>query len=56
MTEHDYDKLGQKIADELGLKHSREFPDRYNLRSGTKTNIGLAKTIFRLIEDTNKGE
>ena len=50
MTEQQWEELGKKIANELRLKKSIEFPDRYNLRSGTKTNIGLAKTIVRLIQ------
>lgn len=50
-TEEQYEAIGAAIAKELKLKHDREFPDRYPLTGGTKTNIGLAKTVRRIFDE-----
>lgn len=50
-TEEQLEKIGKEIGKELGLRKSIEHPDRYNLRSGDKTNVGLARTILRIFNE-----
>jgi ribosomal protein S25 len=41
-------KIGAMIAKELKL---RKKYGRYNLVNGTKTNIGLARTVFNILTE-----
>lgn len=41
---------GAIIAKVLQLKRSREYPDRYETTQGTKTDLGLFRTVQAIIE------
>ena len=41
------DRIGLEIAKTLQLKRSKEHKDRWELTTGTKTNIGVYNTILR---------
>lgn len=43
---------GAVIAENLALKVSREFPDRWVTGWGTKTNRGIARTILHVMAQT----
>jgi hypothetical protein len=51
LTETEETRRGELIARILKLKHSREYPDRYNTEWGTKTALGLFRIMARLVED-----
>lgn len=46
LTDETSNAIGAEIAEMLNLKHSREHKDRWQTSVGTKTNQGLARTIF----------
>lgn len=50
-NQHQFEKIGEAIVEELQLKPMKEFPDRYDLANGSKTKVGLAKTVLRIFEE-----
>lgn len=44
------DRIGAMFATALNLKRDREHRDRWQTDWGTKTNIGLARTIAAMLE------
>lgn len=57
ITETEEARRGQLLADALGLKsvrnqHGAHFdPPRYQTNWGTKTALGLFRTVARIVED-----
>lgn len=45
------ERIGKAIAQDFGLKRSREYPDRYDTQGGTFTNKGIARRARRHIEE-----
>jgi hypothetical protein len=56
MTEEQEKQAGQILADYLGLKRSREHKDRYVLPDGTKTALGVWRTLSRHVADLSQGD
>jgi hypothetical protein len=50
------ERIGREIALELQLKPMKDEPDKYDLIGGTKTNIGLARTVLRIFEEEKANE
>jgi hypothetical protein len=48
LTIEQKDKIGQELAGIFMLKHSKEFPERWNTSWGTKTNVGIYETFKRI--------
>lgn len=51
MNEQQLSKLGAELARQLKLHVSTDHPDRWDIEGGDKTNLGLARTVIRIIED-----
>lgn len=49
-TEEQERNLGQAVINLLGLKFTKEYPDRVNTVHGTKTVLGLGRTVISEIE------
>lgn len=45
------EKVGEKIAAVFHLKKDANQPDRWKTVWGNKTNIGVARTMLRLMEE-----
>jgi len=45
-TEAQEEALGNAIINLLGLKFTKEHPDRVNTSGGTKTALGLGRTVI----------
>jgi hypothetical protein len=43
------DEIGAMLAEALNLKRDKEHKDRWVTDWGTKTNAGLARTVFSLM-------
>ena len=43
------DRVGAKLAEMLKLRKDPEHRDRWQTTWGTKTNAGLARSVFRLL-------
>lgn len=54
-SETEQAEIGEKIADILGMKVSRKTL-RYETAWGSKSAIGLYKTIVRIAEDLERGK
>lgn len=50
ISELEETKRGMLIVEVLGLKRSREYPDRVDTAWGNKTMIGLYRTMKRIVE------
>ncbi len=51
LTDDEEARRGTLIAQVLKLRHTREYPDRYNTDWGTKTAKGLFRTMQRIVLD-----
>lgn len=57
LTEEEQIAYGELFAKLLKMKKNKEHKDRWDTAWGTKTNLGLYRTIKRLVEDAeNKKE
>ena len=54
LTETQEIALGNSLVALLNLKPITGQTDRFNTSHGTKTPLGLARTIFRLIEEAKE--
>lgn len=50
MTEDQENRAGALLAEALYLERDEEHPDRWKTAWGTKTNVGLVRTILAQIE------
>ncbi len=50
LDENEERRRGELLIELLGLKMTREYPDRVATGGGTKTTLGLYRTVKRLIE------
>lgn len=48
-------EIGARLAEIFNLKHDPDYPDRWLMEGGNKTNIGLARSFLRIAEEINKG-
>ena len=56
LTENECAVIGEKWADFLNLRKSKNHPDRYDIHGGDKTALGIYHTLRRLInEDGTNG-
>lgn len=46
------ERIGAAIAKELKMRRDPRQRERWNLVNGNKTNIGLARTVLRIILET----
>lgn len=44
-------KFGEEVAEMLMLRKDKEHQDRWQTTWGSKTNVGLARCIIRVVED-----
>lgn len=51
MTDKERAAIGRYLAEVLQLRHDRDHPDRYPTTWGTKTDVGLYNTIYRIIHE-----
>lgn len=57
LTEEEQIAYGELFAKLLKMKKNKEHKDRWDTAWGTKTSLGLYRTIKRLVEDAeNKKE
>ena len=56
ITEDQEREVGEVIAQALYLKKDRIYPDRYKTDWGTKTALGLFRTLRHIIEAETKGK
>ena len=54
MTDEQRSEVGEKWADILNMKKSREHPDRYDMRGGTRTALGVYLTQQRLVNENGE--
>lgn len=47
--------IGQRLAEILNLRRSREHKDRWTTEWGTKTAIGIFATVKRLVNEIDEG-
>ena len=52
LTETQEITFGKALIDLLTLKPAEEHSDRVETTHGTKTALGLARTVFRLLDET----
>lgn len=45
-------ELGGKLADILKLRRDPDHKNRWQTMDGNKTNIGLARTVIRILEES----
>jgi hypothetical protein len=45
------ERLGKELAETLMLRRDPEHKDRWKLTTGNKTNIGLARTVARILRE-----
>lgn len=50
ITENEERRRGELLIELLGLKFTKQYPDRVETSGGTKTTLGLYRTVKRLIE------
>lgn len=51
LTETEQARRGRLIAQALGAKQDRQYPDRWRTDWGTKTDLGLFRIVERFILD-----
>jgi hypothetical protein len=49
-TEDQERNIGLAVINLLGLKYTKEYPDRVNTVHGTKTALGLGRTVISEME------
>lgn len=45
------EKIGAALAKVLQLKKSKEYSNRWETNAGNKTNIGLYRTVYAILEN-----
>jgi len=50
LDENEERRRGELLIELLGLKFTKQYPDRVETSGGTKTTLGLYRTIKRLVE------
>lgn len=53
--ENQLNEMGCKLAHSLGMKIDCEHSDRWRTSFGTKTGLGLIRTLKHLIEEIERG-
>ena len=54
LSEKGESEIGQELADNLFLKRDPNNRDRYKTQWGSKTPLGLYRTILRIVNDASK--
>lgn len=47
--------IGRQLVDVFNLKKAKGYSDRYDTLGGTKTDIGVARTVLRILGENNVG-
>lgn len=51
MTDDELAQFGADIIELLNIEPAKGFPDRVNTTGGTKTPLGLGRTIIRILNE-----
>lgn len=49
-TEQEQAALGRRFAKTFGMRRDKEHPDRWRTSEGTKTDLGLYRTVKRMLD------
>ena len=55
LTDKDRANIGEEWAQFFNLKKSKEHPDRYEMTGGTKTALGVYRTVRGLVKISGEG-